>query len=477
LQRFRICQHLICREFEDVFEPSHKQIDPNLKYAVAKEGIYMKTIFRSVILGLLIAALLALGAVASFAQDPCTDADGMTKMSEDFNKLFPDKSVEGRKKAIDVGKQFLEKYGSCEAGKDLAEYLKKNIPVMETALKNQQAQAEENALVARFNTALKASNWDEVYASGKDVLAKYPDKYRDVEILLGLIGLDETGKTPRVTKWNDDTLRYAKMSIADINSGKTFSKDFGVAPFAHKTKDEALAELNYAIGYILMYDKANKKEAVTYLFKAAQLTSDIKNNPVLYQAIGSMYFDDVKKLAAEVDAMAKAQNPADPEDVAKQKVDAIKAKVAMVNGTAEAAIDAYARAWKLAKDNPKMNKAYVDDLYKTLQSLYNVRFGKAEGLDAFIATTVAKPLRDPSSPVTPISDPEPATTPSASTATPTGTVNGTAPGAVKPAGNTTTTVKPAATPTTTTTKPATPPVKKPGTKRLAVVKKPVKKAA
>jgi|ERR1035437_40698 hypothetical protein len=428
----------------------------------------MKTIFRSSILGLLIATILALGAVASFAQDPCTDADGMTKMSEDLTRLYADKSIEGRRKYIDTGKQFLEKYGSCDPAKDVADYLKKYLPGLETALKGMTDAAAETALTTRFNTALKASNWDEVYASGKEVLAKYPDKYRDVEILFGLIGLDETAKTPRVTKWNDETLRYAKISISDLEAGKTFSANYGVPPYSHKTKDEALAELNYAVGFILTYDKNNKKEAAPYLYKASQFNSDTKKNPVLYQAIGAYYFDDVKKLAADVDTMIKAQDPKDPDDIAKQKVDAIKAKVAMVNGTSEAAIDAYARAYNLAKADPKMNKPYSDGLYKTLQDLYNVRFGKMEGFDAFITKTVAQPLRDPSAPVKPISDPEPASTPSATTKTPTST-----PG-TKPAG-TTTTIKPTTTqPTVTPAKPGTtPPVKgKPGAKPQAVVTKP-----
>jgi hypothetical protein len=380
----------------------------------------------------------------------------MTKMGDDFQKQFADKTIDGRAKTIDLGKQFLEKYGSCDAAKDLAEYLKKNIPIMETALANMRAKDTEDRLTNRFNTALKASNWDEVYASGKEVLAKYPDKYRDVEVLFGLVGLDETQKTPRVTKWNDETLRYAKISISDLEANKQFSANYGVPPYSHKTKDEALAELNYAIGYILTYDKNNKKEAAPYLFKASQFNSDTKKNPVLYQAIGSYYFDDVKKLAADVDTMIKAQDPKDPDDIAKQKVDAIKAKVAMVNGTSEAAIDAYARAYNLAKADPKLNKAYTDGLYKTLQELYNVRFGKMEGFDAFITKTVAQPLRDPSAPITPISDPEPASTPSATTTTPT------TPG-TKPAG-TTTTIKPATQPAVTPAKPGTtPPVKgKPG---------------
>ena len=72
-------------------------------------------------------------------------------------------------------------------------------------------------------------------------------------------------------------------------------------------------------------------------------------------------------------------------------------------------MDAYARAYTLAKGQPaKYPKAYTDNLYKKLQDLYDVRFGKAEGLETWIASVNKKPMPDPSQPVTPVSDPEPA---------------------------------------------------------------------
>jgi hypothetical protein len=72
-------------------------------------------------------------------------------------------------------------------------------------------------------------------------------------------------------------------------------------------------------------------------------------------------------------------------------VEAIKNAVAQLNGTAERALDVYARAYKFAPKDEK-NKAYRDKLYKNLQDVYKVRFGKPEGLDAYIASATAKPL-------------------------------------------------------------------------------------
>src|SRR5688572_8522339 len=126
----------------------------------------MKTIFRYANIGLLVAAFIAVGAVAGFAQDPCADAEGQTKLGDEFRALFPLKDLPSRKATIDKGKQFLEKYGACPTAADLSEYLKTAIPKLEETYNKAVAAEFETKLVARFNTALTAKNWDEVYAAG-----------------------------------------------------------------------------------------------------------------------------------------------------------------------------------------------------------------------------------------------------------------------------------------------------------------------
>jgi hypothetical protein len=66
-------------------------------------------------------------------------------------------------------------------------------------------------------------------------------------------------------------------------------------------------------------------------------------------------------------------------------------------------MDAYSRAYKFAKAD---QKAFKDSTYQKIQALYKARFDKTDGLDGYIASTTAKPLADPTSPVTPIEDPE-----------------------------------------------------------------------
>ena len=397
----------------------------------------MKTIFRSTIATLLFAAIMALGAAATFAQDPCADAEGIAKLDAQIRELLPKKGVDqneaDRRSAISLSKQFLEKYGACESTKEFSTYLTAAVPKLEKRLADYLAGIEKNKMIDRFNTGIKGKNWDEVYAAGKDLLAKYPDEFRVVEVVMGSIGLDETQKSPRVTKWNDETIRYAKASIADLEAGKL--KDFGVKPFIYLNKDDAIAWMNYTIGYILTYDKNNKKEAAPFLYKAAQASaSETRNDPVVYQAIGVYYFDTAKVLIKEYKDLVDSQKATDTDEVKQQKVDAIKAKGGMLNGTVERALDAYSRAWALAKSTTPAEKTYRDGLYKTISDLYNVRFEKLDGLEAWVKAVPAKPMPDPTSAVTPVIDPEPATT---STTTPPTTTPAATP--AKPA---TTVIKP-----------------------------------
>ncbi|MEP6789596.1 MAG: hypothetical protein ABJB40_14250, partial [Acidobacteriota bacterium] len=233
----------------------------------------MKTIFRYTNVALILAALIALGAVAGMAQNPCEDAEGITALDTKFRELLAKKppTLDDRKGAIDAGKQYLEKYGACDATKELSDYLKVQIPKLEIALDNAKKKDIEDKLVARFNTGLDAKNWDEVYSAGGELLANYGDKYRDVELALGTIGFDESYKNN--FKFNENSLKYAKMSIADLEGGKTFSANYGVPKdFVYKSKDNALGWMNLTSGYIYQVDKKDKKAAAPYLYKATQLT-------------------------------------------------------------------------------------------------------------------------------------------------------------------------------------------------------------
>lgn len=446
----------------------------------------MKTIFRLMNNGLILAAVIALATVVGFAQDPCADVDAMNKAQDNFDTLYANKTdLNVRGQAIQAGKDFIDKYGSCEPAKVRVDWLKLNVPKMEKKLADDRAAKAKSELLTRFDNALKTKNWDEVYVSGKEIMAKYPDEYRPTEIVLAAVGGEEAFFRANY-KYNDDALKFAKQSIADLEAGKAFTlgtqiryglselkpgtpKKTNYAPtdflynFEFSGKEDALGWLNMYIGYITSVAQKNKAAALPYLYKSTLGNTESSKQPTAFGLIGYYYVEQGDKLVDEIKALEAAQSDKDPEDVAKQKIEAIKAKVAISNGTNQRAIDALARAHSLAKD-----AKYKADIKKAIDFSYNRRFGKMEGLDAWVANSVKQPFENPNTPVTPVSDPEPVTTTtSTTTPPPTTPVTNGKPVTTAPA------TKPAATPAT---KPATTPATKPvGTKPSASIKKPVVK--
>ena len=391
----------------------------------------MKTIFRYSVMSAALAVFLTTAGMSVFAQDACSDTASRDALDKTIRENSVIKTKEARKKTADAGKEYLEKYGACkdEAGNlisaDFVEWLKAKVPVYEK-IYNQMVKDEKTAaLEKQFFTGLESKSWDQVYASGKELLAMDPEKYRPAEIVLGSIGYDETAKSPRVTTWNDETLKYAKQSIADLEAGKKF-EPLGFGRYAYKDKDEALGWLNYTIGYILSFDKNDKKQGVEYLYKASQARSTTATIPDVYRSIGSYYIDEMNKRIEELQALVKAQVITDADDVKAAKVAEIKAKQGMVNGTAERALNAFAHAVALANKDTK-NAAYAKAITETAKQIYGIRFGKPDGFDAYISTANAAALANPSTAIEPVIDADtsaeapagtPAAKPAASTATP-----------------------------------------------------------
>jgi hypothetical protein len=412
----------------------------------------MKSVFRFLAVGLFAAA----SAGATFAQDPCADIEGKQAIYKRFTDAF-DKDIPTRKNAVAAAKEYIEKYGACEDDKAQVDYLKNYIPPTEKAIKDFEGEKVKGALFTRFNTAMDAKNWDEVYASGKEIIAVEGDSQigNEVTLVLGSIGLDESYKNN--DKFNPDTVRYAQMAIDKIQSGKPF-KTYGVATkntnysYVNKnfpdTKANALGWMNFTIGYIKYYRDKDKKGALPFLYTASQTNSFVKNKPEIYVAIGQHYLDEVVRLESQRSELFKASSNAETDET--------KALLALQKGYADRGFDAYARAYKLVGTTPA-EKATRDSIYARLKAAYELRNGNASGLDAYISSVTARPMPNPATEVTPILD-TPAAAPTTNSSTTTTT----------PAVTAATTVKPAAStvnPTATATKPAAAPAKKPAPKK------------
>lgn len=431
----------------------------------------MNKVFRFSVIGVLSLAF----AGAAFAQDPCADSDAYTAKYTEFTALYPKTDIDSRKAALKIAQEYVEKWGKCADLGQTVEYFNKYIPSATDIIKKQEEDIAANKRYARFNEAVKAANWDEVYAAGKDVLAfeKDPKVKLDVTILLGSIALDEVDKNKN-DKYNADTIKYAQEALKMIESGVT-SDNYGFVlnknGYVYKTakfpdgKSNAIGWLNYTIGFL----KANRepkdlKGSLPYLYKVTQTNSAPKNSPDVYLLMGDWYLAETQRIDNERIAAINANN--------KEDNDETKAMFALQKGYADRAIDAYARAYNLYT-NPA-DKTAKDEVYGTIKELYKFRNNNKEtGVDAYISSVKAKPLPDPSSAVTPVVEAAPAETtgksPAPSTTTPDATTNKPATG-TKPA----TVTKPA---TTTGTKPAASTTATPAANTAATTATPAKKPA
>src|SRR5215217_8051688 len=121
----------------------------------------MKTIFRFLSTGVLSAAIIAVGAVAGFGQDPatpnanCADIDGHNALYTKFLGSYKGKSAEEMKAALSTGKEYLEKYGTCtEAFKDQIEFVKPHVERIEKQLPSVQKADELGPIFKRFDAAI-----------------------------------------------------------------------------------------------------------------------------------------------------------------------------------------------------------------------------------------------------------------------------------------------------------------------------------
>jgi hypothetical protein len=362
----------------------------------------MKVIVKNFSLGVLLAALFAVGGISAFGQDQCADVDAMNATYQAVLDNY--KSVDTLQKAVDAGKEFLEKWGTCEVAKQNADWIKGKMPGWEATLKN----APKVAALKKFDASVQSKNWDDAYAAANDYLTKFPDDDYRIHVIvpLGMIGYVEA--LNKNYKYDANSIRYSKMAIDLLKTGTLKAKPgdaYGTFQLTCTGKDECISLLTFGQAYMTYFGDNNRQAAIPIYYEVTKLPGSFSKYPAVYGTIGDYYYDSVKKLSDDVKVKIADQKDTDPDDVKLKKDADIKATIAMLNGYAERAMDAYSRAYNLAKPDTK-NAAYTASLYKAIQTLYTIRFQKQDGLDAWIASTVTKPFPDPTSPVTPI-EPEP----------------------------------------------------------------------
>jgi len=389
----------------------------------------MKQTIRLVIL----AAMLAVGLPAlTKAQTGNGSAGECTE--ENKAKLYT-QYYENRKDhqdvAYDAAKKYLAACPDLPADDVYGKTLKKFVKDYEAATRKVQ-----------FLEAYDKKNYAEVMTLGKQVLADDPGYVR-ANILMGYVGyLASLGGN---TSLNAESANYAKQAIALLESGKT-PDDW--RPFLNK--DDALAWLNYSLGYTSL--KTAPADAIPYFLKAARMESSLKKNPATYYFIAVAYeTGPYTRLTDEYNAKFKGQTES-PES---------KLAQANINQVVDREIDAYARAVALSTATDAKTQQTRKEWMDRLTELYKYRNKSETGLNELVAGILTKPLPDVPMPLTTLPTP-PATGATTPVTSPAGTSSGTAtappPAPAKPGAISTTPAKttPAkTTPAKTTTAPKT----------------------
>jgi len=233
----------------------------------------------------------------------------------------------------------------------------------------------------RQDTLLRAIYGEKKYAAGfglaKQVLTDDPEDIKAL-IALGYGGYLATTNAKNET-FNPDAERYAQKAIQLLESGK--SPD-AWEPF--KSREDAIASLNYAIGFTGL--KARPEESIARFIRVIQIDSDLRKTPSPFYLLAEAYEKGpYQRLSADY-SKRFANQPETPES---------KAALDNINKVIDRIIDAYARALALA-GNETQYQAAKAGWTKQLTTLYKFRHADSDaGLNEFIAGILSKPLPQP----------------------------------------------------------------------------------
>jgi hypothetical protein len=309
---------------------------------------------------LALAAFLALSLVAIGARSMAVAQETDDPVKIEIYKRFVDNRLSKPGVAYQAARDYLQKYAKDKD--QYVDYLTKWVMFY-----------ERDERKRNLPNLINEKNFAEAYSTGAKILADEPN-YLRAQIDLGYAGY--LAATAKNEAYNADALRYARSAIQAIESGKAPAE---WAPF--KGKDDTLAYLNYAVGYLTL--KTNPNEAIDSLLKAAQYDSDIKKTPSTYYFLAVAYESGPYKTLSTSYQTMYAGKPETTES---------KAALDKLNAVMDRIIDAYARAIAAAGTDPKTEQSRKEWLVQ-LTNYYKFRHGGSDaGINEFIAAALQKPL-------------------------------------------------------------------------------------
>jgi hypothetical protein len=308
--------------------------------------------------GLVMAAFMVISLASFGSVGRAQETDDPAKI--EIYKRFVDNRIPNPTAAYQAARDYLQKYTKDKD--QYTDYLTKWI-----------AAYERDERKRKLPGLINEKNFAEAYSIGARVLADEPD-YLRAQIDLGYAGY--LAASAKNETYNTTALGYARKAIQAIESGKAPTE---WAPF--KGKDDTLAYLNYAVGYLTL--KTNPNEAIDALLKAAQYESEIKKTPSTYYFLAVAYESGPYKTMSTAYQTEFANKPETP---------ASKAALDKLNVVMDRIIDAYARAIAAAGTDPKSEPSRKEWLAQ-LSTYYKFRHdGSDAGINEFIAASLQKPL-------------------------------------------------------------------------------------
>jgi tetratricopeptide (TPR) repeat protein len=317
----------------------------------------MKVLVSRLALAALMALALASAGTRQFVA-LAQETDDPVKI--EIYKRFVDNRVPNPTAAYQAARDYLQKY---QKDKDqYTDYLQKWMAAYERDDRKRQ-----------LGGLINEKKFAEAYKVGERILTDEPD-YLRAQIDLGYAGY--LAASNKDESHNAEALTYARRAIQAIESGKAPSE---WAPF--KGKDDTLAYLNYAVGFLTL--KTTPDQAIDSLIKAATYESDIRRTPSTYYFLAVAYESGPYKTLSTSYQNTYANKPETPES---------KAALEKLNVLMDRIVDAYARAIQTAGTDPKTEASRKEWLVQ-LTNYYKFRHGGADtGLTEFIAASMQKPL-------------------------------------------------------------------------------------
>jgi len=307
-----------------------------------------------------LAVLLALSVLATGARQTVLAQETDDPAKIETYKRFVDNRLGNPAAAYQAARDYLQKYNKDKD--QYTDYLSKWVMFY-----------ERDERKRNLPILINEKKFAEAYSSGAKILADEPT-YLRAQIDLGYAGY--LAASAKNESFNTTALDYARKAISDIEAGKTPSE---WAPF--KGKDDTLAYLNYAVGYLTL--KTSPDQAIDALLKAARYESDIRKTPSTYYFLAVAYESGPYKTLSAAYQTEFANKPETPQS---------KAALEKVNVVMDRIIDAYARAIAAAGTDAKTDQSRKEWLAQ-MSNYYKFRHdGSDVGLTEFIAASLQKPL-------------------------------------------------------------------------------------